>query len=94
MWFKLINNPMPGVFFAILLIGTTYLLPKVIRSDYWDHSERGKTIREIVFDNGDVYYGQVKDTDDGHTSGNGRGFLTKKNGLVIKGLWKNGKFLK
>ena len=46
--------------------------------------------QEIKYKNADIYYGQVKDTDDGFTMANGKGLLTKKNGNEIKGVWKKG----
>tara|TARA_B100000787_G_scaffold21614_1_gene14644 strand:+ start:428 stop:862 length:435 start_codon:yes stop_codon:yes gene_type:complete len=86
----LINNPVPAIMWAILTVLTAVIFPKIFRSDYVDYYERGKIIREIKYKNGDIYYGQVKDTDDGFTMANGKGLLTKKNGNEIKGVWKKG----
>ena len=75
---RLINDPIPSIIFATLLISTSVIFPKIFRNDYAEFSERGKIIREITCKNGDIYYGQVKDTDDGYTTPHG------------KGIWKLG----
>jgi hypothetical protein len=89
--FRLINNPIPFLLWGFLAIITCFIFPKIFRDDYIDFAEKGKTIREITHDNGDIYYGQVKDTSDGYTIANGRGILRRKNGEEVKGVWKNGK---
>ena len=87
---RLINDPIPSIIFATLLISTSVIFPKIFRNDYAEFSEKGKVIREITFENGDIYYGQVKDTNDGYTIPHGKGILKDKEGIEKKGIWKLG----
>ena len=87
---RLINDPIPSIIFATLLISTSVIFPKIFRNDYAEFSEKGKVIREIMFENGDIYYGQVKDTNDGYTIPHGKGILKDKEGIEKKGIWKLG----
>ena len=54
-----------------------------------EFSEKGKIIRELKYDNGDIYYGQVKDSKD-TTIPHGKGILKRKIGEELKGIWKDG----
>ena len=86
---KLLNNPVPPITWAILTIVTAIIFPKIFRSDYVEFSEKGKIIRELKYDNGDIYYGQVKDTKNS-TRPHGKGILKRKIGEELKGIWKDG----
>jgi len=87
---RLINDPIPPIIFAILLISTSVIFPKIFRNDYAEFSEKSKIIREITYKNGDIYYGQVKDKNDGYTIPHGKGILKNKDGIETKGIWKLG----
>ena len=86
---KLLNNPVPPIAWAVLTIVTAIIFPKIFRSDYVEFSEKGKIIRELKYDNGDIYYGQVKDSKD-TTIPHGKGILKRKIGEELKGIWKDG----
>ena len=86
---KLFNNPVPPITWAVLTIITAIIFPKIFRSDYVEFSEKGKIIRELKYDNGDIYYGQVKDTKN-TTIPHGKGILKRKIGEELKGIWKDG----
>ena len=86
---KLLNNPVPPIIWAALTIITANILPKIFRSDFVEFNERGKIIRELKYDNGDIYFGQVKDSKD-TTIPHGKGILKRKIGEELKGIWKDG----
>ena len=86
---KLLNNPVPPITWAVLTIITAIIFPKIFRSDYVEFSEKGKIIRELKYDNGDIYYGQVKDAKN-TTIPHGKGILKRKIGEELKGIWKDG----
>ena len=89
---KAINNPLPGIVWVFLTAFIYQIFPKIFRNDFYDYYEKGKKIGEIKFDNGDIYYGQVYDTEENNEIlANGRGFLTKLNGDIVKGVWEFGK---
>ena len=86
---KLLNNPVPPITWAVLTIVTAIIFPKIFRSDYVEFYEKGKIIRELKYDNGDIYYGQVKDSKN-TTIPHGKGILKRKIGEELKGIWKDG----
>lgn len=86
----LIRNPIPGILFSTFIIFTFYLFPKIFRNDFVDYHEKGKKLGEIKFDNGDIYFGQVFISQENEVIPEGRGYLTKSNGQILRGIWRNG----
>ena len=85
-----IQNPIPGILFVLFISFTFYFFPKVFRNDFVDYYEKGKKIGEIKFDNGDVYFGQVFISQENEVIPEGRGYLTKSNGQILRGIWRDG----
>ena len=95
----IIKNPLillPGVFFTILLVGTTAILPKVFKSDYWEYhiqGIKGLNITELNFKNGDRYVGQITKIKKKYAL-HGKGYYVKKNDKKIKdGYWYANNFV-
>ena len=94
-----------GIFDETMNIGTEinldgiedyFLLKKIEKFSFTTKKVLGSTSKPRVYKgklhykDGSVYEGEFTSPNPGP---NGKGFLTKKNGDVIKGLWKNGEFL-
>ena len=94
--FGVIKNPVPGIFFAILFFGTTAILPKVFKSDYWEYhiqGIKGLNITELNFKNGDRYVGQITKIKKEYAL-HGKGYYVKKNDKKIKdGYWYANNFV-
>ena len=85
-----IQNPIPGILLVLFISFTFYFFPKVFKNDFVDYYEKGKKIGEIKFNNGDVYFGQVSISKENEIIPEGRGYLTKSNGKILRGNWTDG----
>ena len=90
-----------GIFEDVMDIGTEinldgnedYFLLNKIEKNSFTKKKKGPRVYKgkLHYKDGSIYEGEFTSPNPGP---NGKGKLTKKNGEVIKGLWKNGEFFK